>query len=86
MRLPLPALAILAATLALLTACTGGVPGERPAPAEPDPLPDSDRVCTQQYEPVCARRDGDMRTFGNACEAGAAGYRTVHDGRCEDKR
>ena len=45
--------------------------------------PDASRtVCTQQYDPVCARRDGIRRTFGNECEARRAGYRVVHGGEC----
>jgi hypothetical protein len=39
-------------------------------------------VCTQQYDPVCAVRGGSRRTFGNACEAGRAGYRIVYGGEC----
>ncbi|MEX0957072.1 MAG: protease inhibitor [Rhizobiaceae bacterium] len=40
------------------------------------------RVCTQEYDPVCAIGRGGRKTFGNACEADVAGYRTVHGGRC----
>lgn len=40
------------------------------------------RMCTQEYAPVCARRGGSTRTFGNACEARGADYRVVHPGRC----
>lgn len=47
-----------------------------------DRPPSGDRFCTQQYEPVCARRGRDMRTFGNECEADAAGYRVIAGGEC----
>lgn len=35
------------------------------------------RICTREYRPVCATRRGNVRTFGNACEARAADYRIV---------
>ena len=54
-------------------ACRRGGPGGR----EPAP-----RACTREYAPVCARRGRDVRTFGNACEARAADYRIVGQGRC----
>jgi hypothetical protein len=38
--------------------------------------------CTREYAPVCARRRGDVRTFGNSCEAESAGYRIVGRGPC----
>jgi hypothetical protein len=40
------------------------------------------RFCTREYRPVCARRNGDFRTFGNSCEADAAGWRIVGNGEC----
>ena len=43
---------------------------------------DEPRFCTREYRPVCARRDGRLRTFGNACEADAAGWRVVGNGEC----
>jgi hypothetical protein len=43
---------------------------------------DEPRFCTKEYRPVCARRDGRLRTFGNACEADAAGWRVVGNGEC----
>lgn len=45
-------------------------------------LPSGERVCTQQYDPVCARRGRDVRTFGNQCAADAAGYRVISGGEC----
>lgn len=40
------------------------------------------RICTQQYEPVCAC---DGRTFGNACTATAAGIQRFTPGQCDDQ-
>jgi len=39
-------------------------------------------MCPQIYDPVCAERRGDERTFPNACEARVAGWRIVADGQC----
>ncbi|MGB5802224.1 MAG: peptidase, partial [Mesorhizobium sp.] len=36
----------------------------------------------REYRPVCARRGNSIRTFSNACEARAADYRIVGNGRC----
>ncbi|MBO6717853.1 MAG: hypothetical protein JJ913_07855 [Rhizobiaceae bacterium] len=38
--------------------------------------------CTREYKPVCATGGQGRKTFGNACEAQAAGYRIVHSGEC----
>jgi len=62
----------------VLAACTAVVVEDRPPP----PRPDRPQFCTQQYDPVCARRGGDRQTFGNACEAERSGYRIVHGGEC----
>lgn len=53
----------------------GGWGGRPDRPEEPS-------MCTQQYAPVCARRGSSVRSFGNACEAGNAGYRVIGEGRC----
>ena len=50
-------------------------------PGRPD-RPPRERACTREYAPVCARRGGDVRTFGNSCEAEAARYRIVRRGQC----
>ena len=41
-----------------------------------------ERACTMEYNPVCAQRGRDRRTFGNACSADAEGYRIVSPGEC----
>ncbi|MDZ5700158.1 Kazal-type serine protease inhibitor domain-containing protein [Chelativorans sp. M5D2P16] len=72
-------------------ACMAQAEGFRPVhPGEcrqssPDRPPNGGRppqACTREYAPVCARRDGRSRTFGNACTARAAGFRPVHPGEC----
>lgn len=55
--------------------CRGGSAGPRP-PGGPQ------QACTREYQPVCAVRRGERRTFGNACEAEAADHRIVHGGAC----
>ncbi len=40
------------------------------------------QVCTREYAPVCARRGGQVRTFGNQCEADSAGFQTIARGEC----
>ncbi len=77
MRASLP----LVAALLLMT-----LPGDG-AQAKPQP-----RFCTKEYAPVCALAPvrcvrapcpaGMRRTFGNACEAKAAGARILHKGVC----
>lgn len=61
-------------------------PGEcrRPGWGGPDRpgRPDRPQFCTREYAPVCAVNRGERATFGNACEAEAAGYRIIRDGRC----
>jgi hypothetical protein len=71
-------ISIIASAAILLVACVGAQAQERFAQAE-----SSRRVCTQQYDPVCARRGTSYRTFGNACEAQVAGYFVDRKGRCD---
>jgi hypothetical protein len=49
----------------------------------PRPMP---TVCTQQYDPVCAVRNGMRRTYSNACMARADGARVVSRGECRGRR
>jgi hypothetical protein len=71
--------------------CTGGpgFPGtdrpDRPhRPDRPDRpgRPDGPRMCPQIYQPVCATRDGQRRTFPNSCQAESAGYRVRSNHPC----
>lgn len=47
-------------------------------PPRPEPL-----LCPQIYQPVCATRGNREQTFGNSCEANAAGWRVSSRGECE---
>ena len=42
-----------------------------------------ERVCTQQYDPVCGCNG---KTYSNACMAGIAGVSSSTPGACEDDR
>ncbi len=72
--------AALAGGAIILASCTVVVEEgpNRPRP----PRPDRPQMCTMEYNPVCARRGGQRRTFGNACTARAAGFRVVRPGEC----
>jgi hypothetical protein len=48
----------------------------------PGPIVEEPQICTQEYDPVCAERRGNRRTFGNACTADAEGYRVIGRGEC----
>jgi hypothetical protein len=39
-------------------------------------------ACTLEHAPVCARQGSRERSFSNACNAQAAGFRVVHRGEC----
>jgi hypothetical protein len=67
--------AVLGVLLAL-SACTVVVEDDLPEPVRPGPL------CQRDYDPVCARRGGDSRTFANACLADQSGYRVTRRGEC----
>ena len=43
-------------------------------------------ICTQEYRPVCAVRDGMRRTYSNACTARADGARIIANGPCRRVR
>ena len=71
-------LAMAFAGLILLSACTVVVDEPEPWP-RPDP-----GFCTREYDPVCARRGSDRRTFANACLADRAGWRIISSRECRD--
>lgn len=79
-------LAAALAGLMLLSACVVvDEPGPGPRPPGPGPWPGprpGPEFCTREYNPVCARRGDERRTFPNACEAERAGYRSSRPGEC----
>lgn len=77
---PVATAGVLAFAGALLLGCTVVVEEGSGPPRPPRPAPP--RICTQQYEPVCAVRGERRRTFPNVCFARAEGYYPVHPGRC----
>ncbi|WP_256117500.1 Kazal-type serine protease inhibitor family protein [Shinella lacus] len=44
--------------------------------------PRDQRACTMDFNPVCGRRGNDLKEFGNACSAEAAGFRVFKSGQC----
>jgi hypothetical protein len=48
----------------------------------PGPGKDRPQMCTKEYKPVCGGKGMKRKTFGNACEANAAGYSVVKEGSC----
>lgn len=59
----------------IATACTNME--EMPGPGNDRP-----QMCTKEYKPVCGGKGYKRKTFGNACEANAAGYSVVKEGAC----
>lgn len=72
------ATALVAVALAACTVVEDGP--RRPPPGAGGP--GGPQMCTREYDPVCAERGRDRRTFGNACSARAEGYRIVQGGEC----
>jgi hypothetical protein len=74
------------AGLMLLSACVvveEPRPGPWPGPGGPGPGPrPGPEYCTREYDPVCARRGDERRTFANACQAERAGFRSIRPGEC----
>ena len=68
------ALAVVATFLAACVVDEG--PGPRPMP------PRGGGMCTNEYQPVCAQRGDERRTFGNACVARSEGFRIIDQGEC----
>lgn len=60
--------------LIMLSACTVVVDEPRPGPGP--------QYCTREYQPVCARRGGERKTFANSCVADRAGYDVIRRGEC----
>lgn len=50
--------------------------------AAAEPPPDIRTVCPSIYQPVCARKGDERRTFGNACLARREGFAVAAQGTC----
>lgn len=64
--------------IALLAAACTVVVDDNPPP-RPGPQP---QICTREFAPVCAARNGERRTFSNECLAETSGFRIIADGGC----
>ncbi|RCS25898.1 protease inhibitor [Phyllobacterium salinisoli] len=70
----------LGALAALLLA--GCVAVEDGGGSAPGMQPGGQQMCPMIYAPVCGERGRTRQTFGNACQAGAEGFRVVGRGEC----
>jgi hypothetical protein len=68
--------AVLFAALTM-AACTVVV-DDNPPP-RPGPQP---QICTREFVPVCAARNGERRTFSNECLAETSGFSIIAQGEC----
>ncbi|PYE86512.1 Kazal-type serine protease inhibitor family protein [Phyllobacterium leguminum] len=64
----------------LLTGCVGAEERDRT-----DSWTGGQTMCPMIYAPVCGKRGGVRQTFGNACQAGAKGFRVVRRGGCDER-
>jgi Kazal-type serine protease inhibitor domain len=72
----------LIAALAIgLSACTVTVDEGNPPP-RPGPGPDRPGICSRDYNPVCAQRGGERKTFVNGCIADSRGFDVIYRGEC----
>jgi hypothetical protein len=51
-----------------------------------NPAFDTATICASIYQPVCASKTGETRTFPNACLATNAGFTPVGPGSCDGGR
>ena len=72
-----PTTAAILMVMGLLSACTVVVDEPRPRPPIRPP-----QMCTMEFAPVCGERGNRLRTFPNACNARADGFRVLHRGEC----
>ncbi len=75
-------LSLLAGALFLAGCVPEGGPDYRP-PVRPGPS--QPQMCPMIYAPVCGERGSSRKTFGNACQARADGYRIVGNGQCTSR-
>lgn len=75
-------LSVLAGVMFLAGCVAEGGPDYRP-PVRPGPS--QPQMCPMIYAPVCGERGSSRKTFGNACQARADGYRIVGNGQCSSR-
>jgi Kazal-type serine protease inhibitor domain len=77
-------LAVKRALIALIAgALAGGLVGAWTASAaEPGKSTKRPEICTEQYLPVCGKKNGVSKTYSNACFARADGAKVVAQGPC----
>ena len=73
-RIVLPMRLISAAALLLVSSAA--------ALADNNPAFDARTICASIYQPVCASKAGETKTFPNACLAKGAGFTPVSHGGC----
>ena len=54
--------------------------------ADNSPAFDPGTICASIYQPVCAGKAGQTRTFPNACLAKRAGFTPLSQGGCDEPR
>jgi hypothetical protein len=54
--------------------------------ADNNPAFDPSTICASIYQPVCASKAGETKTFPNACLAKGAGFTPVSQGGCDGPR
>jgi hypothetical protein len=72
MRVDLTTMAMLVSSLAVSVALADSPPPPRPL----------ERVCTEQWLPVCGAKDGARKTYSNRCFADIDHATDISDGPC----
>jgi len=75
-------LGLIAGAMFLAGCVAEGGPNHRPPVG---PGPSQPQMCPMIYAPVCGERGNSRKTFGNACQARADGYRIVGNGQCSSR-
>ena len=75
-------LGLIAGAVFLAGCVAEGGPDYRP-PVRP--VQSQPQMCPMIYAPVCGERGQSRKTFGNACQARADGYRIVGNGECSSR-
>lgn len=68
-----------AAVLAVVLAAAAATPARAQDQTKSRPRP---QICTEQWAPVCGKKNGVTKTYSNACFAAADGAAVVAQGPC----